>query len=146
MLLGFFLCRIIDEPEVTAFIEQIDSASVLAIWQRAAWNMKENDQKQERMIANKVIDDLTKAISMAPHNAYLLYNRGNVLASQGELSKAEDDYTSAIAIDPHLVEAYYNRGIVRLKENKTKEAILDLGKAGEGGLYKAYSVIKKHSK
>ena len=52
-------------------------------------------------------------------------------------------HPEAIVIDQHLAEAFFNRGIARLKSNRTQEGIADLSKAGELGLYKAYSVIKQ---
>ena len=142
------VCRpmIIDEPEVLSLLEDIDSASVLVIWHRAAYRMKENDQKRDNIVTRSVIADLDKAISLAPSNPYLYYNRGNAYAAGSDFDKAIDDYNRAVELDPKMAEAYYNRGLAKLKLKKTKEAIVDLGKAGEGGLYKAYSVIKKYSK
>ena len=142
------VCRpmIIDEPEVLSLLEDIDSASVLVIWHRAAYRMKENDQKRDNIVTRSVIAELDKAISLAPSNPYLYYNRGNAYAAGSDFDKAIDDYNRAVELDPKMAEAYYNRGLAKLKLKKTKEAIVDLGKAGEGGLYKAYSVIKKYSK
>ena len=142
------VCRpmVIDEPEVLSLLEDIDSASVLVIWQRAAYRMKENDQKRDDIITRSVIADLDKAIALAPSNPYLYYNRGNAYAAGSDFDKAIQDYDRAVELDPKMAEAYYNRGLAKLKLKKPKEAIVDLGKAGEGGLYKAYSVIKKYSK
>ena len=142
------VCRpmIIDEPEVLSLIQDVDSASVLVLWQRAAYRMKENDQKRDNLITRSVIEELDKAITMSSGNAYLYYNRGNAYAAGSDFDKAIEDYDRALELDPKMAEAYYNRGLSKLKLKKNKEAIVDLGKAGEGGLYKAYSVIKKYSK
>ena len=137
---------IIDEPEVLSLIQDVDSASVLVLWQRAAYRMKENDQKRDNLITRSVIEELDKAITMSSGNAYLYYNRGNAYAAGSDFDKAIEDYDRALELDPKMAEAYYNRGLSKLKLKKNKEAIVDLGKAGEGGLYKAYSVIKKYSK
>ena len=83
---------------------------------------------------------------MSSGNAYLYYNRGNAYAAVSDFDKAIEDYDRALELDPKMAEAYYNRGLSKLKLKKNKEAIVDLGKAGEGGLYKAYRVIKKYSK
>ena len=45
-----------------------------------------------------------------------------------------------------LAEAYYNRGIARAKSGNKQAGIQDLSKAGELGLYDAYSVIKRLNK
>ena len=76
-------------------------------------------------------------------DAYLHYNRGNAYVRCIEFQHAVEDYTQAIQLDPHLAEAYYNRGLVRLALKQQGEAISDLSKAGELGLYTAYSIIKK---
>ena len=53
------------------------------------------------------------------------------------------DYTRAIELDANLAEAYYNRGLAYLANKRQEEAIRDLSKAGELGLYQAYSIIKR---
>ena len=53
------------------------------------------------------------------------------------------DYTHAIAIDQRLAEAYFNRGLAYIHLGQRQEGISDLSKAGELGLYRAYSVIKQ---
>ena len=52
---------------------------------------------------------------------------------------------NAISIDPNLAEAYYNRGMTLLKSGDRKAGIADLSKAGELGLFDAYSVIRRFS-
>ncbi len=90
--------------------------------------------------------DFSEAIKLNPNNAYLYYNRGNMHVARNEYSKAIDDYTIALNLDPNLAEAYYNRGIVRITTKNTDKAISDLSKAGELGLYDAYSIIKRVSR
>ena len=130
---------------------QIDSTSSLAYWQRAACQAKVNEfnaaqgTNVELQSAN-VLGDLSDAIQLAPKNAYLYYDRGNLYALRHDYQRAIDDYTRAIALEEHLAEAYYNRGLSRIRANKKTEGIADLSKAGELGLYQAYSVIKKYQK
>ena len=57
------------------------------------------------------------------------------------LTQAIADYTKAIALDAHLAEAYYNRGLAHMTLKHQKEATADLSKAGELGLYAAYSLL-----
>ena len=125
---------------------QIDSTSSLAYWQRAVCQAKVNEFNTniELQMAN-VLGDLSDAIKRAPKNAYLYYNRGTLYALRSDNMRAIDDYTEAIKLERNLAEAYYNRGLVYIRLKKTDEAISDLSKAGELGLYQAYSVIKKYT-
>ena len=43
-----------------------------------------------------------------------------------------------------MAEAYYNRGMALIFKGKKDQGIKDLSKAGELGIYTAYSVIKKY--
>ena len=81
----------------------------------------------------------------SPKNAYLYYNRGNLYALRRDYQRAIDDFTRAIALEQDFAEAYYNRGLARIYAKKISEGIDDLSKAGELGLYQAYSVIKKYT-
>lgn len=51
--------------------------------------------------------------------------------------------TQAIDIDTRLSYAYYNRGLAYLAMGKVAQAKADFSKAGELGLYTAYSLMKK---
>jgi lipoprotein NlpI len=93
-----------------------------------------------------VIGDLTDALKLAPQNAFLYYDRGTVYALRKDYMRAIDDFTHAIELDPQLAEAYYNRGLARIYGGQQAEGISDLSKAGELGLYTAYSIIKKYRK
>jgi len=130
---------------------QIDSTSSLAYWQRAVCQAKVNEFNASQgtnieLQSANVLGDLSDAIQLSPRNAYLYYNRGNLYALRQDYQRAIDDYTHAIALEEHLAEAYYNRGLVRIKAGKKADGIADLSKAGELGLYQAYSVIKKYQK
>ena len=101
---------------------------------------------ESKLKALSAIDDFSRALKLNPANAYILYDRANVYAARKEYKKAVDDYTQAIALDTNLAEAYYNRGLVFLYSGEHDKGIEDLSKAGELGLYDAYSVIKKYRK
>ena len=133
----------------------VDSLSSLPYWQRAVCRMKQIDimqsseSRKSEMVDMKlvaVVDDLDKALQLNPQCAYLHYNMGNVLSVRGDLEKAAACYSKAIEIDPNLAEAYYNRGLIGLRLKHNDEAVVDLGKAGELGLYKAYGIIKRYGK
>ena len=130
---------------------QNDSTNVLVLWQRAVCNQRlavfnQSQGKDSQWLFAHALSDLSTAIMQDPQNAYLLYDRGNMYASRKDYGRAIEDYTRAIIIDQHLAEAYYNRGMARLELGRTQEGIADLSKAGELGLYQAYSVIKRHRK
>ena len=127
-----------------------DSLSVLALWQRAACQTKINEFQASQgthidMKTANVLMDLSAAIRLSPRCAYLYYNRAGVYIQRKDYARAIDDYTQAIALDPRLAEAYYNRGLARIDSGKTDDGIADLSKAGELGLYKAYSLIKRYA-
>ena len=130
---------------------QVDTASVLALWQRAVCQSRINvfQASEGTNIDLKnanVLGDLNHALVLAPQNPYLLYNRGTLYAQKGDYARAVDDFTAAIAIDGNLAEAYFNRGLCRISMNQQEQGIRDLSKAGELGLYAAYSIIKRHRK
>jgi len=128
-----------------------DSLSVLALWHRAVCQMRINQFEAsegtnvELKNAN-VLGDLNHALQLAPQNAYLLYNRANLYASRKDYQQAIRDYTQALAVDPNMAEAYFNRGLCAIYNKQEDAGVNDLSKAGEMGLYTAYSIIKKYRK
>ncbi|MBR1484131.1 MAG: tetratricopeptide repeat protein [Prevotella sp.] len=130
---------------------QVDSLSVPALWQRAVCQSKINQFQASEgtntdLKTANVLADLNHALQLAPQNAFLLYDRANVFAQRKDYERAIADYTSAIGQDARLAEAWFNRGLCRIYSNDVGEGINDLSKAGELGLYQAYSIIKKHRK
>lgn len=93
--------------------------------------------------ANDPLADLNRVIALAPDMEYAYYNRAVLQTSLQEYAKAIDDYTEAIKHNPKLAEAYYNRGLLYLSSGQTAKAIEDIRRAGELGLYEAYSIIKR---
>ena len=129
----------------------IDSTSVLALWQRAVCQSRINQFQAsegtniELKNAN-VLADFNHALALCPQTASLLYNRGSLPAQRKAYESAIADYSAAIAIENNLAEAYFNRGLCLIYSQHVEEGIRDLSKAGELGLYTAYSIIKKYSK
>lgn len=131
-------------------IVQADSLNWLAYWQLAICQTNLNGFNatkgvDTRLQAAKALSFFDKAVAIHPKNAFLLYDRANLYVVLKENKKAIEDYTKAIKLEPSLAEAYYNRGLLYLQEGNIQEATTSLSKAGELGLYKAYSVLK-HSK
>ena len=134
--------------DLTAYL-QSDSTSVVAYWQRAVCRFKASEVSASMGAGGglkyaAVVSDIDKALAGDSLCAYLHYNRGNVYAAQKDYERAIEDYDKAVAADPNLAEAYYNRGLAKIFSGKAAEGIADLSKAGELGLYNAYSIIKKH--
>ena len=130
---------------------QNDSLSVPALWLRSVCQSRINQFQAsegtnvELKNAN-VLADLNRALTLDPQNAFLFYNRGCLAAYRHDYSRAIEDFSRAIVIDEKLAEAYYNRGICEIYLKQTESGISDLSKAGELGLYAAYSIIKKYRK
>lgn len=127
----------------------LDSTSSLGYWHRAVCQVLMNGYKASTGTDIKLQEagaqaDFSKAIALQRHNAYLYFDRANLYASQGAYDKAIAYYSLAIKNDARLAEAYYNRGMAYLKQNDRSRGIKDLSKAGELGLYSAYSIIKQN--
>ena len=96
--------------------------------------------------AAEALQLLDKALQLQPKTAYLYYNKGCVLGTQGRLEEAKEAFAKALSLDDRMAEAYYNRGVVALLDGRTEQAIPDLSRAGELGFYRAYNLIKQAKK
>ena len=138
-------------PDAIADLDVVirsDSTMMLAYWQRAVCQTMMNNFNlsqgiDARLKTAKALDDFSKAIALAPNNAYLYYDRASLQVASGNTGEAIEDYSRAVRIEPHMAEAYYNRGLLYYAQGDKKSAAKDLSKAGELGLYDAYSVIKR---
>lgn len=129
-----------------------DSTSALAWWQRAVCNARLADfetgttlQTASLRLAS-VNADFAMAEKYDPDNAYILYSHGTFLAHRKDYVRAIALLSKAIDIDPRLAEAYFNRGLAYINSGDKVKGNADLGRAGELGLYSAYSLIKANSK
>ena len=94
----------------------------------------------------KVIDDYNHAVRLAPDFVYNYYNRANVKVKHKNYNGAIEDYNKAILLEPKFAEAYFNRGLTYIHLQKTNKGCIDLSRAGELGIDKAYRVIKIYCK
>lgn len=94
----------------------------------------------------EAVKHFDKAISHNPDFAEAHYNKGVAEMALSDFDTAIKDFDTAITLNPDLAEAHYNKGIILIQQGKTDEAITALSRAGELGLYTAYSIIKKHQK
>jgi tetratricopeptide (TPR) repeat protein len=81
-----------------------------------------------------------------PKTAQDYYNLGTHQARDSVYTEAIENLTKAIEIDPYFSHAYYNRGLAYLHTNEIEKSQADLSKAGELGLYSAYSLMKQSNK
>lgn len=98
------------------------------------------------LLLTPALQDLTRAIHIDPNCAYLYYNRGCIYAKIKDNQNAVNDFTRSIKLNSALGEAYYNRGLLDIELQNFQQGFEDLGKAGELGLYSAYSLIKHFRK
>ena len=87
--------------------------------------------------------DLDRVVELQPAFAEAYFNRANVSVKLKDYKAAIADYTAAIALNDRLAAAYYNRGLAKIYTGNTEGGVADLSKAGELGMYQAYSVIKR---
>ena len=90
-----------------------------------------------------VMRDYDKVLSLDPKFIYAWFNRGNIRCMQRDYRNAIIDYTKAIELNPDFADAWFNRGITQIYLGDREQGIADLRMAGQLGLYKAYSLIKR---
>ncbi len=91
-----------------------------------------------------VMADFNKCIQIDPEFYYAYFNMANVKIESKDYLGALNDYARAIEIEPKFAEAYYNRGLTYIHIHEVEEGCLNLSKAGELGLPKAYAAIKEY--
>lgn len=132
---------------------RLEPENAVALWQRSVCSalMAEYEQLSESSKDSKLrnvgIDSMFDVqMEKDPDNALMLYNKGTFLARRGEYNKAIAVFNRVIELDSRFPYAYFNRGIAYTKTGETEKAKADFGKAGELGLYKAYSLMKNIKK
>ena len=103
--------------------------------------------KQDAMLStldySLVRADLDRVVELQPAFAEAYFNRANISVKLKDYKAAIADYTTAISLNDRMAAAYYNRGLAKIYTGKTEGGVADLSKAGELGMYQAYSVIKR---
>jgi tetratricopeptide (TPR) repeat protein len=90
-----------------------------------------------------IIADYTACLKLYPGFYHAYFNRANIKILSNDYIGAIWDFSRAISYDPKFAEGYFNRGLTYIYIRKPDEGCLDLSKAGELGIDKAYDVIKK---
>ena len=104
--------------------------------------IQNRDQEATLILPNEHTYQIYKSI--APDNALALFEQAYKEAQEGNINQAIIDFGKVIEINDHFAEAYYNRGLLRLLVDDPNNALPDLSKAGELGIYQAYNIIKKN--
>ena len=102
--------------------------------------LKDNKKPYEYEMVTR---DYDMVIKYAPNFVYAYFNRANLRCAQRDYRAAIADYTEAIYRDPEFADAYFNRGLAYLSLGDARNGIADLSKAGELGIFNAYSIIKR---
>ena len=103
--------------------------------------MRPNQPEQDY---SEVLDDLSEALSARKSNAIAWYNKGNAELMLQDFTKAMYSYSMALKNNTKLAEAYYNRGLTLIYLQDNHRGCIDLSRAGEAGIEKAYKVIQKY--
>jgi len=77
----------------------------------------------------EALAEFDKAITLDPHNAEGLYNRGLLYQGERQHQLAIDDFTAANGLTPQRAEPLLGRAISYLALDKIKEAAADLDEA-----------------
>ncbi|MFC2118793.1 tetratricopeptide repeat protein [Bacteroidota bacterium] len=108
-----------------------------------SFNYDKSIKENESYNYDQVILDYQKCIEIDPDFVFAYFNLANVKCLARDFEGAVKHYTTVIQKNNEIAEAYYNRGLTLLYLKRNKEACIDLGKAGELGILKSYSVIKR---
>ena len=79
----------------------------------------------------EALAEFGKAITIDPHHAEALYNRGLLYQRERQHQLAVDDFTSANGLTPQRAEPLLARAISYLAMDKIKEAVADLDEASQ---------------
>lgn len=133
--------------DLTACIQN-DSNNALAYWQRSVCLSMSGEFHSvqgvnSEITADRAVSDMETACKLAPRNAYLFYNLGNLYVARKRYADAVKQYDRAIELNSSIAEAFFNRGLALSELGDKAGASVSLSKAGELGLYDAYSVLKQ---
>jgi Flp pilus assembly protein TadD len=81
--------------------------------------------------SEEALAEFNKAISLDPHNAQALYNRGMLYQTEKQHELAIDDFTSANSLLPQQTGPLLGRARSYLALDKVKEATVDLDEAAQ---------------
>ncbi len=141
----FYLNRATIRAEMIDFISSLDNSTQRITIDTDPANRLKNSASRRSYGYDQAIADLDRCIELYPTFAHPYYNKANLLAKSGMYPEAYEAYTKAIELHPTFAEAYYNRGVVQIYMEDTRKGCLDLSKAGELGVNRAYEVLKRYA-
>ncbi len=142
----FYLNRATTRAEMIDFISSLDNSIQKITIDTDPANRLKNSRSQRVYNYDEAISDLNRAIDLYPTFSQAHYNLGNLLAMSGKYPEAYEAYSRAIEHQPSFAEAYYNRGVVQIMMEDRRKGVLDISKAGELGVTKAYEILKEYGK
>ena len=93
----------------------------------------------------EILQDWKYCARALPDFPFASYNMANTYVKLKDYTSAIEAYAEAIRREPSMPEAYFNRGVAYILQGNVEFGLADLSRAGEMGLYQAYSLIKKYS-
>ncbi len=141
-----YLNRAVAEAEMASFMVSVEGEYQSLASQGNPVERLHNSQGKTTINYNKIIADLESAARLLPELPHIFYNLGYIYAEMGDIPRAIENYSRAIEIFPYFAEAYYNRGLLQLSLDELEKGALDLSRAGEIGIEKAYTIITSITK
>ncbi len=128
-----------DEEELPI---KLTTKSVVSAQQQ---NTEKKDNVVKRMLDYDLVEqDLNKVLELKPDFEFAYYNLAILQCVRKDYKNALSNFTKAIQLNPLFAEAYFNRGLTRIFLKQDEQGTMDLSKAGELGMYKAYNVMKRY--
>lgn len=106
----------------------------------------ESEQKTTYEDYYVILDDLNKIDKAYPNEPHIAFNKGNAYLNLYKYPEAIASYKKAIDLKNDFGEAYFNTGLAYIYIEDEQSACYNLSKAGENGVKKAYTLIKKYCK
>lgn len=126
------------------FTKVIAMKSEVTKLQKAYSYQARGDAKYQLKDSYGAMDDLNKAILLAPQFKDSYKVRGNIYFAKKNYKLALVDYNKALAIDKDDLDALVNRAKIKINLNDKKGGCIDLSRAGELGSDEAYELIEEY--
>lgn len=145
-----FINKGVTEAEMIEFIASLEGGGQnLTINLDGSSAPLQGEPKQQKNTVydySSPIEALEKAATLSPDLPYIYYNLGNLYSMSGNTARAMINYNKALSLFPYFGECYYNRGLVQIFMGETQTGLMDLSKAGELGIDKAYDILRRYKK